>query len=218
MAYVAISGDFIARVERKINGMKRAELNTIGGQPEVTCSGHEPFVTKAMWGEHAHFKDVIPSNWCSSGDRMDIKFHIPDQYRDANKTEPVMYGSSIKFTNDNIKRPPRFNNYENLEVSNTEPVLSELVQWVSKQHEINERWNGVERKIKEFLRSCKSANEAIKLWPDIKMYFDNYDIERLENKPGRTETKSAAAEVLAGIDTSEVMSAAVIARLSGAQV
>lgn len=216
MAYVAISGDFMTRVNNKINNMARAELSTIGEEPKPVLSGHEPFVTEAMWGNHAHFKESMPTDWCGRTERLNAKFEIPNQFKaDGN---PFVYHTTLRFTNDDIKTPPRFNFYDNLNVPNTEHTLSQLVEWVSKHHEITMRWKAVTDKITEFLHSCKSANEAVKLWPDVKTYFDAGDIARLETKHGRTETKSAAADVLAGIDTSEVMSAAVIARLSGAQV
>jgi len=49
--------------------------------------------------------------------------------------------------------------------------------------------------------------------------LDVSDVQRLEIKNVRSGSKdSAAAEALAGIDTGEIMSVAVIARLSGAQV
>jgi hypothetical protein len=97
--------------------------------------------------------------------------------------------------------------------------MASILDYAFKLNEIDTRWEIVRHKVTEFLRACKSANEAIKLWPDVKTYFDVEDVKRLEVKHGRLGNKdSAAAEALAGIDTSEIMSAAVIARLSGAQV
>ena len=215
MAYVAISGDFIDRVERKIQTMLRAELATIGEEPKPVVSGHEPFVTKAVWGDHAHFKEILPVEWCNHQESLRIKFAVPGQLN--KKGDPLEYNTSISFTK-SVKFPPRFASYDNQAVPNTEPILAELVEWSIKMYEIRGRWDAVEDKIKEFLHSCKSANEAVKLWPDVKMYFDAGDIKRLEVKNSRSESTSDAAKVLAGIDTGEVMSAAVIARLSGAQV
>lgn len=217
MAYVAISGDFLTRVKSKIEKMTRAELATIGEEPKPTCSGHEPFIVNAMWtAEHAHFKDKIPTEWCGRTERLNIKFEIPGQLKADGK--PHLWHSDIKFTSD-IKTPPRFSSYDSHPVPNNEPMLATLVDWVIKQQEIVNRWKAVETKIFEFLHSCKSANEAVKLWPDVKTYFDAGDVARLETKQARSGSdNSSAAQVLAGIDTSEVMSAAVIARLSGAQM
>lgn len=215
MAYVAISGDFSARVEGKINKMLNAELTTIGEEPVVHCTGQEPFIINAIWGEHAQLKDVVPDEWCGKRDGLNVRFPIPDQVND--RGNPVHYSFKLEFAND-IKVPPNFNYYDSKDIPNNEPLLAALVGWAIKWQEIIARWAAVQNKITEFLEECKSANEAVKLWPDIKMYFNAHDVARLEAKHGRSETQSKAAEILAGINTDEVMSAAVIARLSGAQV
>lgn len=216
MAYVAISGDFMTRVKNKIEKMTQSELNTIGEEPSIQCNGGEPFVIQTLWGEHANLRNDIPSNWCSSTEELRIKFNIPEHF--TAKGEPIQYHSKVKFLSP-AKTPPRFSNYESNEVPNTEPILMHLVEWAGKRQEIINRWKEVQDKIRTFLHSCKSANEAVKLWPDIKAYFDPSDVQRLELKAVRAGSEgSDAAKVLAGIDTGEVMSAAVIARLSGAQV
>jgi hypothetical protein len=215
MAYVAISGDFNARVKEKIHKMLQAELATLGEEPAVHCTGQEPFITNTVWGEHVHLKDVLPDTWCSKRDDLNVRFAIPEHTNSQGK--PIYYSSRFKFSSE-IKVPPNFGYYDSQTIPNSEPLLATLVEWATKRQEIIARWSAVQDKIESFLRECKSANEAVKLWPDIKMYFNAQDVARLEAKHGRSETQSKAAEVLAGINTDEVMSAAVIARLSGAQV
>lgn len=215
MAYVAISGDFNARVEEKIHKMLQAELATLGEEPVVHCTGQEPFITNTVWGEHVQLKDVVPDDWCNKPDDLNVRFPIPDQVND--RGNPIHYNFKLKFAN-GIKTPPGHGYYDTKDVPNSEPLLATLVDWAIKRQEIIARWSAVQDKIESFLAECKSANEAVKLWPDIKMYFNAQDVARLETKHGRSETQSKAAEVLAGINTDEVMSAAVIARLSGAQV
>jgi hypothetical protein len=57
----------------------------------------------------------------------------------------------------------------------------------------------------------------VTLWPDCKVYIDDEDIARFEKKVVKTASQdSEAAKVLAGLNTDELMGAAVVARLSGA--
>jgi len=59
----------------------------------------------------------------------------------------------------------------------------------------------------------------LKLWPDLKLYIPNEFIARVERKAAKAEkSESSAASILAGINTEEIHAAAVIARMSGANV
>lgn len=216
MAYVAISGNFMDRVRTKIQYMRNVELKALGEAPIVTCNGNEPFLINAVWGEHAHLMALMPEKWMRQTEDLNVKFAIPGVFTREN--EPKYQEINIKLTNA-LKLPPVFQHYDHKVVPNDEPVLAQAVDYAIKSDEIFTRWKQVAEKITDFLHNCKSANEAVKLWPDIKTYFDKDDVERLEAKAERAgQSASNAAEILKGIDTNQVMSAAVIARLSGAQV
>jgi len=146
-----------------------------------------------------------------------MKFRIPDAAR-VREMDNWFEFRAVS-TGHGFPIPPRTSMYDSKECDPSNPVMAELLAYATGMNEIEARWETVKAKVTQFLNACKSANEAVKLWPEVKTYFDPSDVARIEAKTTRAGSKdSAAAEALAGIDTGEIMSAAVIARLSGAQV
>lgn len=212
MAYVAISKDFRDRVTYKIQGMEKAELNSIGQEPPITLSPETPSLLDAVWKEHLHLRHVIPADWTSSMDSFSAKFELPVEGSEAK----FSHSFNIKLT-DVMRTPPNFYKYHHQVVDHNASEFSHLLDWVKKKQDINARWQKVLVQVQSFLENCKSANEAVKLWPDVKMYFDAHDIQRLETKTERSgSSTSNAAQVLAQMDVNELTGAAVIARMSGA--
>ena len=219
MAFVAISKDFMSRVESKISNMCRAELKTLGDKPDLALNPADPFFINTVWKEHAHLYPIMPREWLGKHTEVSMKFKVPE----TNFTNEAKnnFGFKAKTTgaNQEFAFPPSHSYYDTVVCDPYNPVMASILDYAIKMKEIEQRWDTVESKVVEFLRACKSANEAIKLWPDVKTYFDSEDVKRLDIKVVRSGSKdSAAAAALAGIDTNEMMSAAVIARLSGAQV
>jgi flagellar motility protein MotE (MotC chaperone) len=219
MAFVAISKDFMSRVESKISNMCRAELKTLGDKPDLALNPSDPFFISTIWKEHAHLYPMMPREWLSKHPEVSLKFKVPDaNFADESRNH---FGFKAKTTgaNQDFSFPPNHSYYNTVVCDPYNPIMSSILEYAVKHKEIEQRWEKVNIKVVEFLRACKSANEAIKLWPDVKTYFDSEDVKRLDVKVVRSGSKdSAAAAALANIDTNEMMSAAVIARLSGAQV
>ena len=219
MAFVGISRDFMQRVTSKIEKMRRAELKTLGDEkPRLHIHNTDPFFMNTYWGAHAPLYMQMPKDWVSHNETAYLKFRIPGATREREMDN--WFDFHAKPTgSEGFPIPPRQSTYEARECDPTNPIMAEIVDYAVKMNEIDTRWEVVAKKVIGFLQACKSANEAIKLWPDVKIYFEAGDIERLEVKNVRAGSKeSAAAVALADIDTGEIMSAAVIARMSGAQV
>ncbi len=210
MAFVGISSSLLERVRNKINNMERAELKTLGDAPKVTLPPSNPTALKALWGEHLHLKDQIPSTWKGSIENMRASVRIQlDEETSQN------YGYNISFTSA-IETPSTHGYYQvyNLDVS--VPELAEIHEYAAKHVDINRRWAKVSDKIAEYLKSCKSLNEAVKTWPDVKLYIDQEDLDRLEVKREKQVKSTAATEALAEMNVDELVGAVVIARMSGA--
>lgn len=218
MAFVGISKDFMLRVNEKIDWMHNAELETLGREkPKLHISPTDPFYMQTLWGVHTPLFKQIPTEWISYQESMDFRFRIPDAARTSEQDNWFTF--RVASTGGLFPVPPRTVKYDSKECDPTNPVMAVILDYAIKQNEIAVRWETVKNKVTTFLSACKSANEAIKLWPEVKTYFHSDDIARLDVKTTRAGSKdSAAAEALASIDTGEIMSAAVIARLSGAQV
>jgi hypothetical protein len=219
MAFVGISRDFMLRVNQKIENMRRAEIKTLGeNRPELALNPNDPFYMQSIWKEHAHLYAQMPQDWINRQENIRFKFKIPGANR-AKEHHNWFEFRAVSTSQDGFPTPPRFTSYEEKECDPHHPMVAGILDYALKLNDIDSRWETVQLKVIAFLQACKSANEAIKLWPDVKVYFDTEDVKRLEIKAVRSGSKdSAAAEALAGIDTGEIMSAAVIARLSGAQV
>ena len=219
MAFVGISRDFMLRVNQKIESMRRAEIKTLGeNRPDLALSPTDPFYMQSVWREHAHLYPQMPQDWINRQENIRFKFKIPGANR-AKEHHNWFEFRAVSTGKDGFPVPPRFTSYEEKECDANHPMLAGILDYALKLNDIDSRWETVQSKVVLFLQACKSANEAIKLWPDVKVYFDADDVKRLESKTERSGSKdSAAATALAGIDTGEIMSAAVIARLSGVQV
>jgi len=199
--------------------MRRAEVKTLGeSRPDLALSPTDPFYMQTIWKEHAHLYPQMPKDWISHQENIRFKFKIPGATR-AKDHHNWFDFRAVSTSQTGFPVPPRFSSYDEKECEATHPMLASILDYALKLNEIDSRWETVNSKVTDFLRACKSANEAIKLWPDVKVYFDSEDVKRLEVKATRSgSTESTAAQALAGIDTGEIMGAAVIARLSGAQV
>jgi hypothetical protein len=219
MAFVGISRDFMLRVNQKIESMRRAEIKALGeNRPDLALNPNDPFYMQTIWKEHAHLYPQMPQDWINRQENIRFKFKIPGAARIKEHHNWFEF-RAVSTTQDGFPTPPRFTSYEEKECDPHHPMMAGILDYALKLNEIDTRWETVQTKVVAFLHACKSANEAIKLWPDVKVYFDADDVKRLEVKAERSGSKdSAAAAALAGIDTGEIMSAAVIARLSGASV
>ncbi len=215
MAFVGISKHFVERVEDKINKMREAEIKSIGETPTISITDSEPWVLRTLWGEHLHLLEKMPEKWLTKVEniRFQVKVNQPDL-----KEDDQWFSFSTKAPK-HVYVPPNTDWYMTHKVDSSIPEIAPVFEYATKHKEIHARWTKVKQQVTDFLYSCKSANEAVKLWPDVKMYFDKSDIDRLDAKTVRSGTsESEAAKKLAELDTTSLTSAAVIARMSGAQV
>jgi len=161
----------------------------------------------------------MPREWIGKHGEVSMRFKVPEADFTDESRNHFNFKATTTGTNQEFFFPPNYSYYNTVVCDPYTPVMASIFEYAVKYKEIEKRWETVNNKVVAFLRACKSANEAIKLWPDVKVYFDAEDVKRLEVKTERSGSKdSAAAAALAGIDTGEIMSAAVIARLSGASV
>jgi hypothetical protein len=78
---------------------------------------------------------------------------------------------------------------------------------------LNARWKKVSEDISEFLEKCKSLNEAVKLFPGVRMYISAEDAERLDRKVERAAQRKA---IVHSYDTEGLIAAAIAAKLAEA--
>jgi hypothetical protein len=209
MAYVAINPAFCDRVKAKIELMKSAELKTIGDAPLPDVGTNSDFFMDNVWGEHRHLCALMPNEYKQSCHEWRIAIMV-DGDETPLKLETKGKGGIY---------PPNFSWYSHQAVQKLDyPEVQPLLAYLKTKAEIVARWENVEHKVLGFLENCKSLNEGVKLWPDLVTYIDKDDITRLGVKREKSANQSRAMEALAALNTDELMGAAVIARLSGADV
>jgi hypothetical protein len=219
MATVYITQELSGQVSSVIKRMREAEIVTnnaeIGKPIELDTSG---FLTKAMWGSHLHLKDQIPSDWLCESNSPTLNVHVPTD--DAGNK--VVH--QITFRNQKVTNRPNNDRWNepkiackkayleaNIDMAGVQNVLNYLER-IELNAEIKARWNKVEGDIMAFLGKCKSLNEALKLWPGVKMYIPREYIERVERK---VERKVREKEILDDTPVDTLTAAAIAARLSG---
>lgn len=218
MAYVALSSVVKADIAWNITKMRDQE-KTLHPTPPTKVMDDElrNFVDQHLWGEHHQLKYSIPHNWKRI--IQSIKFRA--EYVD----EATLMGEVVTVTVYNnaslLVGPPAHNDYVLNYYSSTNQadlvipvapdfhVVSDLVAHTRLHREIDARWQKVSNDVSIFLDKCKSLNEALKLWPDLRIYVSKEHLERLEEKRNGKKDVSAALAVLSNIDTAGAVSAAV---------
>jgi hypothetical protein len=196
MAYVAISFDLRESVRRNIDAMKRRELNAAAPK-EKTEAVRLHQVTQhhleIVLGEHLHLKPIIPQKWYRKV--QNVYLRAERKIGDTDVSATLTY----EFP-DTIPAPPGSEHYIRKDVGEEFPGMKELLDAAVNRREIELRWNKVHDQVTTFIKNCKSLNEALKLWPDVKLYIPQNYLDRVEQKTNKPK-ESRAAEVLKQIDT-----------------
>lgn len=218
MATVYITQELLGRVSSVIDRMRDADITTQNaetGKPiELDTS---EFLTKAMWGDKIHLKDQIPYDWLSvnTGPTMTVSVTLED----GNKMQ-----SMIHFRNQKVLNRPHTDRWSEPKIECTKAFLDAHADMTGVQNilnylermdlnrEIKTKWNKVDTDIKQFLSKCKSLNEALKLWPGVKLYIPQEYINRVEHK---VERKVREKEIKESVATDELTAAAIAAKLAG---
>lgn len=220
MATVYITKELISRVEKKIEYMRRAERSSDLPNIDKNFSVDASMLYNiGCWGaDNIHLIDMIPKDWLSQ--QTDANIHIYGTIDDgvALKTNVRFNGLTSAY-----QRPSSgyYNRSDSelylgqlLAFPDETPGRAELLQrWDDALVElsINNKWGKVKTDITEFLYKCKSLNEAVKLYPGVRMYLDCDDIQRMERK---VERISQRAKIVDDVDTEGLTAAAIAAKLA----
>lgn len=222
MATVYITKELIARVKQKISSMRRAERSA--DLPNIDKNAHvdaSQLFNIGCWGAtHVHLIDLIPKDWLQA--TTDSSISIKGTMDDGRTL-----GTSVRFSGmTSAYFRPKDSYYSKTDSELTLDYVrslpedtvgrAELLQrWDEAVFElsINAKWHKVEADIVEFLNKCKSLNEAVKLFPNVRMYLAYEDTERLDKKIERQSQRKAIVEA---VDTDGLTAAAIAAKLAEA--
>lgn len=222
MATVGITKELINRVKTKINGMRKAERNS--DVPDIdkniTIDASQLYNIGCWGAQHVHLLNMIPKEWLS---RMeDATVSIKGTLDDGRSLSTSVRFSAMK----SAYARPRDNYYNRTDSELTIEYVRSLPEETVGRAELLQRWDEsiialdidtrwakVETDITEFLGKCKTLNEAVKLFPGVRMYIHYEDIERLERK---LERPTQRAKIVADMDTEGLTAAAIAAKLAAA--
>jgi hypothetical protein len=220
MATVNITKEFKERVQNRIRSMHLKELETeLPNLNKINVIDASYLFHYGCWGkDHMGLVYAIPGEWLSkvTDSRIEIKGEL-----DGKPT-----ACSVRFAGMNAFQRPT-DSYHNKSISAIEyedlVALPDVIAgrdealqaWEDNKQvvEIKAKWDKVERDIIDFLDKCKTLNEAVKLFPAVRMYVDRDDIERLERKAVRITERRKIVQEMA---TDELTAAAIAAKLMGA--
>ena len=213
MAYVSISQDLRSAVRSNIDKMRRMEKEGIK-LPEAIqdkrMSGADLAMEQLVWGAHYPLKAMMPKEWLRETESVNFRAKIT--FEDG-ENQNVSF--RVEFAPKMIT-PPISDRYGyDVDLPVDHPAIPDLTAYYTEMRSIEKRWKDVGHQIMEFLGACKSLNEALKLWPDVRIYIPKEFLERVERKVERT-TNSGGAEAIKKVDTDAAVSAAAIARMMGA--
>ena len=97
-------------------------------------------------------------------------------------------------------------------------LLRDLMNAAQNQSELITRWQKVQNQVMGFLESCKSLNEAVKLWPDVERYIPLETMVKLRHKNEKAERASTALDALRALDLDAINTSAVLHRMAGAVI
>ena len=223
MAYVAISNQLVHTTERNIRAMRDKEKSA---HPAPSESGVVPDddgnMMALIWGQHHHLRTQMPAEWKQNPGKItlrvsyqaiptdDRKFTVDFQLTapsgfecpNTNQTNSSYYGYMVKVDEDSYLVPQG---------------ARELVAHRKVCREIDQRWEDITSKVRQFLGASKSLNEALKLWPGLAMYIDKDYMERVALKvkiEKKEKPKSNAEELLGTLDVDTLTAAAVASKLT----
>lgn len=221
MAYVAISNQLLHDVASQIDKLKDLERQTLKPPVnEMRVAPDDPQAMALIWGDYMHLKDQMPDTWKTQTAKVTMQYRVQMEHDYNTAYFQLICNSDSGFIT------PRVQGYTSYgldvtykEESDCPPIMAEILEYTKQVTEVDSRWKGIRGQVKDFLNNCKSLNEALKLWPDLRIYIPPRYIERMEaNSPSakKNAQESAALKALQSIDTDFVVAAAVGARMASA--
>lgn len=223
MAYVAITNSLVEDVKNSIDKLMQAELQTIAtrfSELRSNLETHEQIVARALdtlWDPIKDLRERLAPY--ARQDALTIKLmHTNEvgaqvkclQWERLYQGVPPIYttlNANSRWTAKAIK----------VKVNGDDiPEVAEFLQFQAQDAEITARWKAVKEQVVTFVRSCKSLNEGVKLWPDVVRYIPESYIKRMDKKTEKVTEASKALEALRKMDFDTITASTVLARMSGA--
>ncbi len=214
MAYVAVSQSLRDAVRGLIDSKREKETRLIP-KPNASAQvrGDDPDYLQAVWKEHMSLMPMLPRAWLGEVDSGAMRASHDHTLPNG---EVISMRSTVSLSfSPRMYVPPKHSVYSvHIEVSPDHPLMVDVVAYDKQVRDINDRWQKVEADVLRFLDGCKSLNEALKLWPDIRIYVPTQYLHKAEEKTAKAKAaESKAMEILKEIDVDHAVSSAVMVRM-----
>lgn len=218
MATVKITNDLLERTSRKVDHMRDVEIKSLApsfGMRTYMDVSH--IYHLCTWGEdYIPLINQIPESWLVKTEEASFRIKCEgytDDIRVAAK------GLSRAFN------PPTTERWGHSGVAGcTEEFLLGLpshmtgltelraeLQVAKTAEDLRLKWKKIGADVSEFLKKCTTLNEAIKLFPNIRMYINLDDLERHDRKIEKSANRKSIVE---NLDMDSLTAAAIASKLS----
>ena len=219
MAYVSVTKDLLTLVEGKMVKMRAAELNALA----------DPVGLLQQWADSPDVREMAEARlWVPV-------LHLQEQLRPFNQHDKVKVVAD--FANEHVSTGRqqvshdvrmdvpciynRVSKYEDTiatvtvdENESEDPRVAAIADAHRNRQEAAKRWDAVIKQVTEFLKACKSLNEAVKLWPDVARYVHQSYLDRMQIKTEKAERTSTALDALRKLDLDAIQASTVLARMA----
>jgi len=219
MATVKITQELIKRTEGIVNTMREKELLSLFLEKDFKVSGVDAsdLYNRIAWGtDKMHLIKEMPDDWIRRLEINDIL--VTDE---AGDDSGVPHSIRLFDMHSAFIRPTAYGSQtakitvaELAEIPDHIIGVAELRQAVKNcgaRLSIRKRWGRVSNKVSEFLAKCSTLNEAVKIYPAVRMYIHVSDLERLDRK---VDKSAKSKEVIENIDFDALTAAAVASKIS----
>lgn len=224
MAYVAISQDLTGSVANRIDALRNAELSALAplekfDEAVKADQTLRTTIIDQQWGPLNDLRDRLTPHDLNVDVTLELITNYTNERGAATAKRSISLGQMKLPCFTKLERSYYGARLEVKMNSNDHPALASMSEIMVARDECSTRWDKVKKQVLEFVKKCKSLNEAVKLWPDLRRYIDDEYLERLDKKVERARPEqSEAAAALKALDVEMVNSSVVLARMAGAQV
>lgn len=220
MATVIVTKDLRRRVLGRIQNMRTKEQFAICPKVGTNISVDASHLFNLLsWGKHYHLMSLIPQegDWLHTPNAMTLRVDavggISCRINIVGLTSARARPTTNRYTYNDVQI-----SLEDLRALPEETVgRTEALEYFDSfvEHQaIALRWGKIESDVDGFLQKCRSVNEGVKLFPNLRMYLHPDDIDRLDTVKTGSKAKERE-DIVASLDVAELTSAAISVKLMG---
>ena len=220
MAYVRKTDTLVSEIDSKVQHMSNVAQKPYEQKPlSVGSAAYEALrddVLTEMWSAAPQLRSQLPSDWCTTPNRIDV--HIKD-----NDGIRLKYTSIETTDHDPLLCPPKVTSSyapdHKIKYDNVSPDvkvwMEDNTQRAAKCNEIDKQFEVVRDQLRQFMSQHSSLNSALKEMPEIELYVPEAYMNRYRAKAAPRAKAEAPTNIEElNIDRDSLAAAAIAHRIS----